>query len=436
MTVTTRRPSRRRPLFHPLTVTAVDRLTDDAVMVSFAVPEHLRETFAFSPGQHLTVRLGTVNLGAVDPDTVDPGTVDPDTVDAGIVNAGTLDPGTVKPGTVKPGDNQADDVRDSGEVRRSYSICSTPGEVAHRGVLRIGVREIVGGTFSGYAMTGLRGGDTLDVLPPLGRFTTPLDPKRARHYGAIVAGSGITPVLSLVATALATEPDSRFTVLYGNRRAGTVMFAEDLADLKDRYPHRLHLIHVLSRELQLSAMLSGRLDAQRLRHILDSGLVDPVSVDEWFLCGPYGMVVDAQAVLAEHAVPDRAVRSELFHVEDVPVRADADVDRTRPGPAPAALTTTVNPTVTTNVTILLDGRESTATMARDERVLDAALKIRAELPYACKGGVCSTCRAKVVEGEVAMVRNYALEPDEVAAGYVLTCQSVPLTQRLVVDYDA
>jgi ring-1,2-phenylacetyl-CoA epoxidase subunit PaaE len=208
------------------------------------------------------------------------------------------------------------------------------------------------------------------------------------------------------------------------------MFAEDLADLKDRYPHRLHLIHVLSRELQLSAMLSGRLDAQRLRHILDSGLVDPASVDEWFLCGPYGMVVDARAVLAEHAVPDRAVRTELFHVEEVPVlaRADANVERTGPGPAPAALPTTV--------TILLDGRESTVTMARDERVLDAALKVRAELPYACKGGVCSTCRAKVVEGEVAMVRNYALEPDEVAAGYVLTCQSVPLTQRLVVDYDA
>ncbi|MDT5027871.1 MAG: ring,2-phenylacetyl-CoA epoxidase subunit PaaE, partial [Micromonosporaceae bacterium] len=207
--------------------------------------------------------------------------------------------------------------------------------------------------------------------------------------------------------------------------------AEDLADLKDRYSYRLHLIHVLSREPQLPAMLSGRLDAQRLRHILDSGLVDPVSVDEWFLCGPYGMVVDAQAVLAEHAVPDRAVRTELFHVGDlppVPARADAQRERTGPGPVPAALTTTV--------TILLDGRESTVTMARDERVLDAALKVRAELPYACKGGVCSTCRAKLVEGEVAMVRNYALEPDEVAAGYVLTCQSVPLTQRLVVDYDA
>jgi ring-1,2-phenylacetyl-CoA epoxidase subunit PaaE len=415
MTVTTRRASRRRPVFHPLTVTAIDRLTDDAVMVSFAVPEHLRETFAFSPGQHLTVRLGPVTPG---------------TVDLGTVNPGPVDLGTVDLGTVNRGDNQADGGRDLGEVRRSYSICSTPDEVGQRGVLRIGVREVVGGIFSRYAMTGLRGGDTLDVLPPLGRFTTPLDPTRARHYGAIVAGSGITPVLSLVATALATEPDSRFTILYGNRRAGTVMFAEDLADLKDRYQHRLHLIHVLSRELQLSAMLSGRLDAQRLRHILDSGLVDPVSVDEWFLCGPYGMVVDARAVLTERAVPDRAVRTELFHVEEVPVpsRVDADVQRTGPGPAPEALTTTV--------TILLDGRESTVTMARDERVLDAALRIRAELPYACKGGVCSTCRAKLVEGEVAMVRNYALEPDELAAGYVLTCQSVPLTQRLVVDYDA
>ncbi|MDT5024026.1 MAG: ring,2-phenylacetyl-CoA epoxidase subunit PaaE, partial [Micromonosporaceae bacterium] len=227
MTVTTRRPPRRRPLFHPLTVTAIDRLTDDAVMVSFAVPAHLRETFAFSPGQHLTVRLGTVNPGTVEPGSVEPGSVEPGGVEPGSVGPGSVNPGTVKPGTVNLGTvnlghNQADGGRDAGEVRRSYSICSMPSEVEHRGVLRIGVREVVGGTFSRYAMTGLRGGDTLDVLPPLGRFTTPLDPKRARHYGAIVAGSGITPVLSLVATALATEPDSRFTVLYGNRRAGTV----------------------------------------------------------------------------------------------------------------------------------------------------------------------------------------------------------------------
>jgi ring-1,2-phenylacetyl-CoA epoxidase subunit PaaE len=201
------------------------------------------------------------------------------------------------------------------------------------------------------------------------------------------------------------------------------MFAEELADLKDRHPDRLHLIHVLSREPQLSALLSGRLDGQRLRQILESGLVDPASVHEWFLCGPYGMVVDARDVLTAYGVSDGAVKTELFHVEEgpVPVRASA-----ASGPAGP----------TTAVTIMLDGRESTFVMARGDRVLDAALRVRGELPYSCRGGVCSTCRARVLAGEVRMARNYALAPDELAAGYVLTCQSSPVTDALTVDYDA
>lgn len=368
MTVTVHAP-RRRPTFHALTVTALDRLTEDSVAVTFEVPPGLREAFGFLPGQHLTVRR----------------------VDA------------------------------TGELRRSYSICSTPAELADLGLVRIGVREVAGGAFSTFARNGLRVGDAVDVLPPLGHFTTAVDPNRTRHYAAVAAGSGITPVLSLVSTTLAAEPGSFFTLLYGNRQASSVMFAEELADLKDRYPTRLRVIHVLSREPQLSALLSGRIDADRTRAILDSGLIDASTVDEWFLCGPYGMVMDVRGVLAAGGVADSAIRTELFHVEAEP---------------PPVAANGGEPVGDVSVTILLDGRESTFTMARTERVLDAALRIRAELPYACKGGVCSTCRARVVAGEVVMARNYALEPAEVASGYVLTCQSNPATDRLVVDYDA
>lgn len=369
MTVTVTRPQRRRPTFHELTVGEVTPLTDSAVAVTFEVPVELREAFAFQAGQHLTVRR---IVGGQD-------------------------------------------------VRRSYSICSTAAELAAQGRLRIGVKQVPGGSFSTYATRGLHEGDVVEVLPPLGHFTTAFDPARRRHYAAIVAGSGITPVLSLVTTALATEPASRFTLLYGNRTSASVMFADELADLKDRYPTRLHLVHVLSREPQDAQLLSGRLDADRLRRLFDT-VVSASTVDVWFLCGPYGMVLDARTVLAGRGVPDTAVHTELFHVEDAPAAprrevADSDAGDTR-------------------VTILLDGRASTFSMRRDERVLDAALRVRGELPYACKGGVCSTCRARLVEGEVRMARNFALESDELAAGYVLTCQSSPLTDRLVVDYDA
>ena len=358
--------TRPRPRFTPLTVAAVDELTDDSVAVAFAVPPQLREAFAFQPGQHLTIRRLT----------------------------------------------------EGGEIRRSYSICSPPSLLSERGEVRIGVRAVVGGEFSGFATKQLRAGDVIEVLPPLGHFGRSLS--ASGHFAAIAAGSGITPVLSLLATAL--PRGDRFTLLYGNRRAGTVMFAEELSDLKDRYPDRFHLVHVLSREPQLSPLLSGRLDGDRLRAILDSGLVSVDGVAQWYLCGPYGMVLDAQGVLAERGVPERTVHTELFHVEAEP--------------APPRAASSAEAAADVTVTIRLDGRESTFPMASDERVLDAALRVRGELPYACKGGVCSTCRAKVIEGAVTMAQNYALEPDELAAGYVLTCQSSPTTPRLVVDYDA
>jgi ring-1,2-phenylacetyl-CoA epoxidase subunit PaaE len=386
MSVTITQPQRRRSRFHELPVVDVTRLTDDSVAVTFAVPDELRDAFAFAAGQHLTVRL--VAAGAR----------------RSVSGAGAVLYSTAG----EP------------EVRRSYSICSTPAHLAATGRLRIGVKQVPGGSFSTFATGSLNAGDVVEVLPPLGHFTTAFDPTRQRHYVAIAAGSGITPVLSLVATALETEPESRFTVLFGNRYARSVMFADELADLKDRYPTRLHLVHVLSREPQDAELLSGRLDADRLRRLFDT-LVDSSTVDEWFLCGPYGMVLDAKAVLAERGVPDASVRTELFHVEDAPVPR-----RERPVGQSAR---------DAQVTILLDGRASTFTMDRDERVLDAALRVRSELPYACKGGVCSTCRAKLVEGEVEMARNFALEPDEIAQGYVLTCQSSPISDRLVIDYD-
>ncbi|WP_155369024.1 2Fe-2S iron-sulfur cluster-binding protein [Catellatospora vulcania] len=345
--------------FHELTVTAVEPLTPSAVALTFAVPAELRQAFAFRPGQHVTVRL-------------------------------------------------------DGELRRSYSICSTPAQLRERGTLTIGVKRVPGGVFSTRAQ-GLAAGETLPVLPPLGRFTTELDPARSRRYGAIVAGSGITPVLSLVSSALETEPGSTFAVVCGNRSAAEVMFADALADLKDRFPGRLQLVHVLSREMQPSELLSGRLDADRVTMLLKE--FDLAGVQEWFLCGPLGVVRGAREALAAVDATGK-VHVELFHAEEAPPVvvdvAGGDVE----------------------VSIVLDGRSTDFTMDRSERVLDAALRHRGELPYACKGGVCSTCRAKVVSGAVQMAANWALEPDELAAGYVLTCQSSPTSEELVLDFDA
>jgi ring-1,2-phenylacetyl-CoA epoxidase subunit PaaE len=372
MTVTISKPVRRRPQFHALPVTGVDALTDDAVVVTFSVPSELRAEYAFTAGQHLTVRREA----------------------------------------------------DGEDVRRSYSICSTPRDLAEHGRLQIGVKAVTGGIFSHFALNVLAAGQSVEVMPPLGHFTTSYAPDRTRNYTAVAAGSGITPVLSLIATALEVEPQSTFTLVYGNRYARSVMFAEELADLKDRFPTRLHLVHILSREPQDAELLSGRVDADRFARLLDVGLID-VGADEWFLCGPYGMVMDVRAVLSGRGVPDEAVHTELFHVEDsaTPSRTVTTADA---GPEHGD----------SAVTIVLDGRASSFDMRRDERVLDAALKIRSELPYACKGGVCSTCRAKVIDGQVEMARNYALEPDEVAAGYVLTCQASPITDSVTIDYDA
>ena len=360
----TKATARRHSVFHRLPVGEVTRLTDDAVAVTFDVPDELADDYRFAPGQHVNVAL-------------------PD------------------------GDG----------TRRSYSICAAPSE----GRLRIAVKRIPGGEFSAYALEGLKPGDALDVMTPAGRFTPELDPVNAKHYVAIAAGSGITPVYSIIAAALETEAASRVTLLYGNRTSRSVMFLEELADLKDRYLDRFHIVHVLSREAMDVELTSGRIDRDRLGRLLDA-VLPADSVDDWFLCGPYTMVTELRGLLVERGVEVAHIHSELFHPGDVPPVA-------REVAEPVAEGSTVN--------VVLDGRRTTVTIEdADETVLEAVLRERNDAPYACKGGVCGTCRAKVLSGAVTMERNYALEDDEVTAGYVLTCQSHPTTPEVSLDYDA
>ncbi len=354
--------TRPRAEFRTLRVADVERLTDDAVAVTFEVPAELAEDFDFLPGQSLTLRR----------------------------------------------------VTDGHEERRSYSICAPAGQPP-----RVGVREVPDGQFSTWLTRQVRAGDEIEVLPPTGRFTP--DVAVAGHHVLLAAGSGITPVLSIAASVLA-NPDSQVTLLYGNRRTDTVMFAEDLADLKDAYNTRLDLVHVLSREPREAELFSGRLDAPKLRELVPA-LLDAQSVDHWWLCGPYGMVTDAQAVLKEFGVDDSRVHQELFYVDDLPPPPVRHEDAGIEGPS-------------SEVLVVLDGRSTPITIARDMTVLDGAQRVRPDLPFACKGGVCGTCRAKVVAGEVNLRRNYALDQSELDAGFVLTCQSLPVSDQVTVDYDA
>jgi ring-1,2-phenylacetyl-CoA epoxidase subunit PaaE len=358
---------RRHGVFHPLVVASVDRLTDDAVAITFLVPDELRDVYAFDAGQHLTVRTEI----------------------------------------------------DGVEVRRNYSICAP----ASSRRLRVAVKRLEGGVFSAFATGALAAGDLVDVMTPTGRFVPRLEAAQAKHYCAIAAGSGITPVLSIVASVLEVEPDSSVTLIYGNRTTRSVMFLDELADLKDRYPTRFQLINVLSREQQDVELFHGRIDAVKLTRLMDT-LVPADSVDEWFLCGPFAMVEQARDTLLAAGVPAGRVHMELFHVEgEAPRAAGADAD---PGRDEGS----------SSVTITLDGRATTFDVPRGgTRILDAALAVRGDAPYACKGGVCGTCRAKLVSGEVAMERNYALEPDEIESGFVLACQSSPTSDEVVLDFD-
>jgi ring-1,2-phenylacetyl-CoA epoxidase subunit PaaE len=360
VSVTTTEPA-SRTAFHLLTVAAVERLTDDAVAVTFDVPDELRALFDFAAGQSLTLRR-----------TID-----------GV------------------------------EHRRTYSICAPVGSRP-----RIGVREIPGGLFSSWLVHQVRPGDRIDVQAPSGSFRA--DPQQGGRHLCIAAGSGITPMLSVAASVL-SNPEAHVTLLYGNRATTSVMFAEELADLKDAHHRRFDLIHVLSREPRDVELFSGRLDAERL-HALLTRLVPVADMDHVWLCGPFDMLTDARAVLDELGVPAERVHFELFYVDEPPPQL-RHADRVVDG-------------VTSEVTVTLDGRTTTSPMERGKSILDSAQEIRSDLPFACKGGVCGTCRAKVCDGEVDMVRNYALEPDEVARDFVLTCQTFPVSPEVTVDFDA
>lgn len=350
--------------FHPLPVAAVDRLTDDSVALTFAVPPALRTEYRHAPGQHLALRR-----------TVD--------------------------GT---------------ETRRTYSICSPAPAPGDEGplTLRVGVRLVDGGAFSTYALKEIAVGDEVEVMTPAGRFT--LEPA-AGLYAAVVGGSGITPVLSIVSTLLTREPGARFCLIRSDRTSASTMFLEEVADLKDRFPQRFQLVTVLSREEQQAGLPSGRLDQERLTQLLPALLpVDRVA--GWFLCGPFGLVQGAERALRGLGVGRARIHEEIFHVDG----ADTKV----PGaPAPAHST----------VTARLDGRGGTWPVQDGESLLEAVLRNRPDAPYACKGGVCGTCRAFLVSGEVRMDRNFALEPEETEAGYVLACQSHPATESVELDFD-
>ncbi|TQK17549.1 ring-1,2-phenylacetyl-CoA epoxidase subunit PaaE [Microbacterium sp. SLBN-154] len=362
--------SRRRARFHTLEVSGVRRLTDDAVEVTFLVPPELDDEYAFLPGQHVALRAHL----------------------------------------------------DGDELRRSYSLCRppTPGSIS------VAIKRDVGGRFSTWAQTGLQPGAHIDVMSPQGSFTSSLADLDGARVAGIAAGSGITPIMALATAVLGRSTSSRFTLVYANRSSADVMFLDDLADLKDRYPTRLAVHHVFSREERAAPLLSGRLDDERIRGIF-SHVVLPDTVDEWFLCGPLELVDRCRTALTDAGVPRDRVRFELFTtgVEGSSASAVA------PPPRPRA------DEPVHRIDLRLDGQSASVAspVHARETVLAAALRVRPDAPYSCSGGVCGTCRARLVDGAVTMDENYALEPDEIAAGYILTCQSRPTTERVVVDYD-
>ncbi|WP_413102298.1 2Fe-2S iron-sulfur cluster-binding protein [Streptomyces sp. Inha503] len=304
------------------------------------------------------------------------------------------------------------------EIRRTYSICTPAPGATGPEFLRIGVRLVEGGEFSTYALKELAVGEVMEVMAPAGRFV--LEP-RPGHFAAVVGGSGITPVLSIAATLLGRQPEARFCLVRSDRTAASTMFLEEVADLKDRWPDRFQLVCALSREEQQAGLVSGRLDEERLTGLLPA-LLPVASVDGWFLCGPHGLVRAAERALRGLGVPRGRVHQEIFHVDAAPAEGVPI-----PGAAPGASHS--------SVTATLDGRSGTWPVQDGEPLLETVLRNRSDAPYACKGGVCGTCRAFLVSGEVRMDRNFALEPDELEAGYVLACQSHPVGERVELDFD-
>jgi len=353
--------------FHRLKITDIRRETPDAVSIAFAVPPSLREAYRFQPGQHLTLRTD----------------------------------------------------RNGEDIRRSYSICAGLDD----GELRVAVKKVEGGVFSTLCNERIKPGDEIDVMTPQGRFGLVPEPAKACDYLAVVAGSGITPVMSLVRSILIREPESRFALIYGNRSTQNIIFKDGLEDLKDRFLDRFVVYHVLSREQQDFALFNGRIDADKIGTMLKS-FAAPDQIDHAFLCGPGGLIEEGKAALLHLGVPADRIHVEYFSTDGLPVPERAVSRKPTDERAPVA---------TAHVTF--DGSAYDLPMLEGETVIDAGLRAGLELPFSCRGGMCCTCRAKLVSGEVRMDTNYSLEPWEMEAGYVLTCQSHPLTQEITVDYD-
>jgi ring-1,2-phenylacetyl-CoA epoxidase subunit PaaE len=355
--------------FHSLQVKEVKKETSDCVSVAFEIPEASKADFSFVQGQNIAIKA--------------------------IINGE--------------------------ELRRSYSICSSPLD----GELRIAIKKVPNGRFSSFANTQLKKGDTLSVMPPTGSFFTPLNPAQQKHYVAFAAGSGITPILSLIKTTLATEPQSEFTLVYGNRNRSAIIFREQLEALKNKYMNRFRICYILSREKTDAPVNYGRIDAAKCEQ-LSGTLIHPASCDEFFICGPEAMIFSVRDWLLANGVAQPKIHFELFTV---------------PGAAQNVVAQTASDLKqfdgkTSNVTVRLDGVSFDFTLPYNgDSVLDTALKEGADLPYACKGAVCCTCRAKLTEGKVHMDANYALSDDEIEQGYILTCQSHPRSEKIVVDFD-
>jgi ring-1,2-phenylacetyl-CoA epoxidase subunit PaaE len=352
--------------FHHLRVLSCKNETRDAVVVTLEVPEGVREAFRFVQGQHLTLRTRL----------------------------------------------------DGEEIRRSYSICSAPFEDD----LRIAIKRVPDGLFSTWANENLKAGHTVECMEPSGHFNVPLDPAFPRHHVAFAAGSGITPVLSIIKATLAAEPLSSVTLVYGNRASSSVLFKDELADLKNQYLTRLNLVYILSREHQDIDLFNGRIDRTKCDELLKCW-IDPATIDVAYICGPQIMMEEVSESLQGRHVDKARIKMELFSV-GLPRGPRRPLAAAAPGSTEC------------NVTVIQDGRRREFSIQKNkETVLDSALEQGIELPYSCKGGVCSTCRCKMTSGEVEMDVNFALEDYEVARGFILTCQSYPLTNELVLDYD-
>jgi ring-1,2-phenylacetyl-CoA epoxidase subunit PaaE len=352
--------------FHSLCVSNCRIETRDAVVVTLDIPAELRDEFQFIQGQHVTLRAQL----------------------------------------------------DGEEVRRSYSICTAPSD----GEIRIAIKRVHDGLFSSWAYQHLKAGDVVECMAPAGHFHVPLEPDAARHHVAFAAGSGITPVLSIIKTTLAIEPNSRVTLFYGNRASSAVIFKEELEDLKDRYMGRFNLVFILSREHQDIDLFNGRIDREKCDALLRQW-IDPADIDVAYICGPQSMMEAVKESLQAHGIAKEQIKMELF--------ATALPKGPRKVVAPSA-----GELAECHVKVILDGRRHEYSLKKNtQTLLDAALEQGLELPYSCKGGVCSTCRTKMLKGEVEMDTNFALEDYEVARGFILTCQSYPLTDEIVLDYD-